>query len=148
MMPVALETKNLNLYYSDFHALKNVDFKVYANRITALIGPSGCGKSTLLRCFNRMNDLIDEVKVVGDLFVNNDHIDAIDLVELRRKVGMVFQRPNPFPFTVLENMTYGLKIHGKSNKKKNREVIERCLNAVGLWDDMKDKLHKIGRAHV
>jgi len=136
----ALSTEKLNMYYGDFYALKNVDFNVYKNSITALIGPSGCGKSTLLRCFNRMNDLIDDVKITGDIFVNQQHIEEIDLIELRKKVGMVFQRPNPFPFTVYENMVYGLKIHGLTNRKKDREIVERCLMAVGLWDDLKDKL--------
>ena len=131
----ALSTEKLNMYYGDFYALKNVDFNVYKNSITALIGPSGCGKSTLLRCFNRMNDLIDDVKITGDIFVNQQHIEEIDLIELRKKVGMVFQRPNPFPFTVYENMVYGLKIHGLTNRKKDREIVERCLMAVGLWDD-------------
>jgi len=138
---IALSTEKLNMYYGDFYALKNVDFNVYKKSITALIGPSGCGKSTLLRCFNRMNDLIDDVKITGDIFVNQQHIEEIDLIELRKKVGMVFQRPNPFPFTVYENMVYGLKIHGLTNRKKDHSIVERCLMAVGLWDDLKDKLH-------
>ncbi len=136
----ALSTEKLNMYYGSFYALKNVDFNVHKNSITALIGPSGCGKSTLLRCFNRMNDLIDDVKIAGDIFVNQQNIEEIDLIELRKKVGMVFQRPNPFPFTIYENMVYGLKIHGLTNRKKDREIVERCLKAVGLWDDLKDKL--------
>lgn len=135
-----LFTSKLNLYYSSFHALKDIDFQVYKNSITALIGPSGCGKSTLLRCFNRMNDLLDDVRITGDVFVNNQKIQDVDIIELRRKVGMVFQRPNPFPFTVYENMIYGLKVHGMSNKKRNQELVERCLRAVGLWNDLKDKL--------
>lgn len=137
----ALRTENLNLHYGDFHALINVDFNVYQNSITALIGPSGCGKSTLLRCFNRMNELIDDVRVTGGIFVADRELDKIDVVELRRKVGMVFQRPNPFPFTVYENMLYGLKIHGLLNRKKRLEIIERCLSAVGLWDDLKNRLN-------
>ncbi|MCX5813660.1 MAG: phosphate ABC transporter ATP-binding protein PstB [Proteobacteria bacterium] len=136
----ALSTEKLNMYYGSFYALKNVDFNVHKNSITALIGPSGCGKSTLLRCFNRMNDLIDDVKITGDIFVNQQHIEEIDLIELRKKVGMVFQRPNPFPFSVYENMVYGLKIHGLTNRRKDREIVEKCLMAVGLWDDLKDKL--------
>jgi len=141
MNNIALSTEKLNMYYGDFYALKNVDFNVYKKAITALIGPSGCGKSTLLRCFNRMNDLIDDVKITGDIFVNQQHIEEIDLIELRKKVGMVFQRPNPFPFSVYENMIYGLKIHGLTNRKKDPEIVEKCLMAVGLWDDLKDKLH-------
>jgi phosphate transport system ATP-binding protein len=136
----ALSTEKLNMYYGSFYALKNVDFNVHKNSITALIGPSGCGKSTLLRCFNRMNDLIDDVKITGDIFVNQQHIDEVDIIELRKKVGMVFQRPNPFPFTVYENMVYGLKIHGMSNRKKDHEIVKKCLIAVGLWDELKDRL--------
>jgi phosphate transport system ATP-binding protein len=134
-----LETVKLNLHYGTFHALKDIDFQVYQNSITALIGPSGCGKSTLLRCFNRMNDLIDDIRISGDIFVNGQVLEGVDIIELRKKVGMVFQRPNPFPFTVYENMIYGLKIHGLGNKKKNRDIVERCLHAVGLWDELKDK---------
>jgi phosphate transport system ATP-binding protein len=100
----ALRTNRLNLYYGDFHALKNVDFQVYSRAITALIGPSGCGKSTLLRCFNRMNDLQEDVRIEGDIYVHNERLEDIDIINLRKKVGMVFQRPNPFPFTVYENM--------------------------------------------
>jgi phosphate transport system ATP-binding protein len=135
-----LRTDTLNLYYSTFHALLDVDFHVFKNYITSLIGPSGCGKSTLLRCFNRMNDLIDDVKITGSIFVNELSIEEIDIIELRKKVGMVFQRPNPFPFSVYENLIYGLKVHGIGNKKRNQEVVERCLQAVGLWNELKDKL--------
>lgn len=135
-----LSTDALNLYYGDFHALLNVNFSVYQHSITSLIGPSGCGKSTLLRCFNRMNDLIDDVKITGSIYVHEQNIEEVDIIELRRKVGMVFQRPNPFPFSVYENLIYGLKVHGIGNKKRNREVVERCLQAVGLWNELKDKL--------
>lgn len=135
-----LRTDKLNLHYGGFHALLDVDFHAFGKSITALIGPSGCGKSTLLRCFNRMNDLIDEVKTTGGIFVNEQRIDAVDIIELRKKVGMVFQRPNPFPFSVYENMVYGLKIHGLSNRKGNEEIVEQCLKAVGLWDELKDRL--------
>jgi phosphate transport system ATP-binding protein len=141
MNDFVLSTENLNLTYGTFHALKNVDFSVYQNSITALIGPSGCGKSTLLRCFNRMNDLVDDVKITGNIFVNKQNLDDIDIIELRKKVGMVFQRPNPFPFSVYENMVYGLKIHGMNNRRKNQEIVEKCLKAVGLWEELKDKFH-------
>ncbi|MBP8626034.1 MAG: phosphate ABC transporter ATP-binding protein [Syntrophorhabdales bacterium] len=141
-----LSTKGLNLYYGDFYALKNVDFHVFKNSITALIGPSGCGKSTLLRCFNRMNDLFDEVRITGDIFVNQQNIEEIDLIELRKKVGMVFQRPNPFPFSVYDNMVYGLKIHGLNSKKQNMKIVEKCLRDVGLWDDLKDRMSISGLA--
>ncbi len=141
MNKFALETKKLNLYYGDFHALKNIDFKVHSNAITALIGPSGCGKSTLLRCFNRMNDLIEDIRLEGDIYVHDENLDDIDIINLRKKVGMVFQRPNPFPFTVYENMIYGLKVHGMGNRRTMKETVERCLHAVGLFDDLKDKFH-------
>ena len=135
-----LRTDKLNLFYGSFHALIDVNFHAFGKSITALIGPSGCGKSTLHRCFNRMNDLIDDVKTTGGIFVNEQHIDDVDIIELRKKVGMVFQRPNPFPFSVYENMVYGLKIHGLSNKKRDEETMERCLKAVGLWEELKDRL--------
>jgi phosphate transport system ATP-binding protein len=135
-----LKTKDLNLHYGSFQALKEINFNVHKNSITALIGPSGCGKSTLLRCFNRMNDLIDDIRISGNIFVHDQRIEEVDIIELRKKVGMVFQRPNPFPFTVYENMIYGLKIHGLGNKKKNRDMVENCLRAVGLWEELKDKL--------
>jgi phosphate transport system ATP-binding protein len=140
MNDFVLKTNNLNLYYGTFQALREINFNVHKNSITALIGPSGCGKSTLLRCFNRMNDLIDDIRISGDIFVNDQRIEEVDIIELRKKVGMVFQRPNPFPFTVYENMIYGLKIHGMGNKKKNRDMVENCLRAVGLWEELKDKL--------
>lgn len=136
----ALRTDHLNLYYSNFHALKQVNFQVHKNCITALIGPSGCGKSTLLRCFNRMNDLVEGVRIEGGVFVNEVSMENYDIIDLRRKVGMVFQRPNPFPFSVYENLTYGLNIHGVRGNRA--EIVERCLRAVGLWDDIKDKLKK------
>lgn len=140
MVECALRTEKFNLFYGTFHCLKDIDFCVYKNAITALIGPSGCGKSTLLRCFNRMNDLIEDVKVNGKIYVNEEPIENIDVIELRRKVGMVFQRPNPFPFSIYENMVYGLKIHGKGRKYYD-EIVEKCLRAVNLWDELKDKLH-------
>ena len=140
MHDAVLYTRNLDLHYGDFYALKKIDFNVYGRSITALIGPSGCGKSTLLRCFNRMNDLADDVRITGDISVNGKPIRDIDIIELRKKVGMVFQRPNPFPFSVYENMVYGLSVHGMTGRKKNLETVERCLRSVGLWDDLKDKL--------
>lgn len=137
----ALKTEKLNLYYGDFHALKDIDFHVYSRAITALIGPSGCGKSTLLRCFNRMNDLQEEVRIEGDIYVHNEKLRNIDIINLRKKVGMVFQRPNPFPFTIYENMVYGLKVHGMANRRTMREIVDRCLHSVGLLEELKDKLH-------
>lgn len=135
----ALKTEGLNLSYGTFHALKNINFEVYQNSITSLIGPSGCGKSTLLRCFNRLNELIEGVRIDGRILINNTPIDQFDIIDLRRRVGMVFQRPNPFPFTVYENMVYGLSVHG-IRRKRHTEIVERCLRSVGLWDEIKDKL--------
>jgi phosphate transport system ATP-binding protein len=143
MNDCAIQTRKLNLYYGNFHALKDVDFCVFKNKITALIGPSGCGKSTLLRCFNRMNELYDDVKITGNIDIFGKDIKTFDIIDLRRKVGMVFQRPNPFPFSVYENMVYGLRIHGiKMKKAEEEELIIKCMEAVSLWDDIKDKLHK------
>ena len=133
----AVATEGLNLYYGGFQALINVDFHVHKNSITSLIGPSGCGKSTLLRCFNRMNELIQDVRIEGQIKITETPIDQIDVIDLRRRVGMVFQRPNPFPFSVYENMVYGLKVHGI--KRQHNETVERCLRSVGIWDDLKDK---------
>ncbi len=137
----ALRTEKLNLHYGKFHALKDVDFHVYSRAITALIGPSGCGKSTLLRCFNRMNDLQEDVRIEGGIYIHNEPLQDIDIINLRKKVGMVFQRPNPFPFTIYENMVYGLKVHGMANRKTMREIVDRCLHSVGLLEELKDKLH-------
>ena len=136
----ALSTEKLNLYYGAFHSLMDVDFHVHQKSITALIGPSGCGKSTLLRCFNRMNDLIDDVKIFGAILVEGRDIKDVDIIELRKRVGMVFQRPNPFPFSVYENLVYGLKIHAMGTRRQKQEIVERCLKAVGLWEELKDKL--------
>ncbi len=133
-----LSTKNLNLYYGGFHALIDINFHVNRNSITSLIGPSGCGKSTLLRCFNRMNELIPGVKIEGEIRINETPLEDIDIIDLRRRVGMVFQRPNPFPFSVYENMVYGLKVHGVK-RQQHHATVERCLRAVGLWDDLRDR---------
>ncbi len=134
-----LATEDLNLHYGAFHALQHIDFQVYRNSITSLIGPSGCGKSTLLRCFNRMNDLVEGVRIDGRILIDNAPLETFDIIDLRRRVGMVFQRPNPFPFSVYENMIYGLVVHG-IKKKRHHEIVERCLRAVGLWEDLKDKM--------
>ncbi len=141
MPDCSLKTEGLNLFYGSFQGLKDVDFCVYANSITALIGPSGCGKSTLLRCFNRMNDLIDDVEIRGTILVTGRRIEEFDVISLRKQVGMVFQRPNPFPASVYENMIYGLKTHG-IKKKLYPDIVERCLTAVDLLDDLKDKLQQ------
>lgn len=144
MSEIKLETKDFNLYYSDFHALKNINFKATANTVTAFIGPSGCGKSTLLRVFNRMNDLIDGVRTEGEA-----HVDGIDLSDrtiniddLRKKVGMVFQKPNPFPKSIFENVAYGLRVNDISDKNYIAQKVEDSLRKAALWDEVKDKLKK------
>lgn len=138
-----IETNNLSLWYGDFQALIDINLKVRKNSITALIGPSGCGKSTLLRVFNRMNDLIEGVKIRGSVKIEGKEIldSEINLVELRKKVGMVFQRPNPFPFSVFENVAYGLRIHGEKDRKKIEETVENSLRSVLLFEELKDKLY-------
>jgi phosphate transport system ATP-binding protein len=139
-----IKTRNLNLFYENFHALIDITMEIPRNNITAVIGPSGCGKSTLLRVFNRMNDVIDGVRMEGEVEIDGKNIldPAVDLVALRKKVGMVFQRPNPFPLSVYENITFGLEIHKLADKKKFPEIVEHSLGHVLLWDDLKDKLHK------
>jgi phosphate transport system ATP-binding protein len=138
--------KDLNLYYGSFHALKGISSFFKEKTITALIGPSGCGKSTLLRCLNRMNDLIDGVRIEGQVFIGDKDIYApgTNLIKLRKEVGMVFQRPNPFPLSILENVVFGLKVHGQlpSNKDKQEEIAFKAFSAVGLWDTLKDKLNQ------
>ena len=136
---------SLNLWYSSFHALKNVHLKIPAQKITALIGPSGCGKSTLLRVLNRMNDLIEGVRMTGKVEVDGANIldPLTDLVALRKKVGMVFQRPNPFPLSIYENLVFGLRIHeNRPSKAALDEAVESSLKSVLLWDELKDKLKK------
>jgi len=139
-----LRTENLNLYYNKFQALKNINIAIEEKKITAIIGPSGCGKSTLLRCFNRMNDFIDGVRIKGKVYVDGIDIynSSLDLTRLRRKVGMVFQRPNPFPLSVYENIAFGLKIHRLASGRKIDEIVEHSLKSVGLWEELKDKLYK------
>lgn len=139
----AIDVTKLNLWYSEFHALKDVSVSFQEKLITAIIGPSGCGKSTLLRVFNRMNDLVEGVRMTGQVRIGTENIvdPRTDLVTLRKKVGMVFQRPNPFPLSVYENVVFGLKIH--SGEKLNLdEIAEKSLRSVLLWDELKDKLRK------
>ncbi|MCX6150818.1 MAG: phosphate ABC transporter ATP-binding protein PstB [Ignavibacteriales bacterium] len=137
-----IEVSNLDLYYGKFQALISVDLSVQKNIITALIGPSGCGKSTLLRCLNRMNDLINGVKITGSVLLDDTDIynSSLEVTELRTRVGMVFQRPNPFPLSIYNNVVYGLKVAGVRNKNKLNEIAEKSLNGAWLWDQVKDKL--------
>ena len=137
-----IQTQNLNLFYGDFQALKDVNVTIKQKSITALIGPSGCGKSTFLRALNRMNDLIEGVHVNGKILIDSVDIqeESMDLVNLRKKVGMVFQRPNPFPLSVRENILFSSKIHRTGRREDYDSIVEECLKAVLLWSDLKDKL--------
>jgi phosphate transport system ATP-binding protein len=139
-----IEARHLNLFYGKFQALIDIDLAIEQQHITALIGPSGCGKSTLVRVFNRMNDLIEGVRVTGEVLVQGDNIFSpeTDLIALRRKVGMVFQRPNPFPLSVRDNLTFGLEIHREHSKKNHTDIIEQSLKDVLIWDDLKDRLDR------
>ncbi|MGD9143150.1 MAG: phosphate ABC transporter ATP-binding protein PstB [Dehalococcoidia bacterium] len=139
---IRISTRNLNLYYGDFQALRNISLDIPKNAITAIIGPSGCGKSTFLRLFNRMNDLITGVKVEGTVELDDVNIydKEIDVVELRKRVGMVFQKPNPFPMSVYENVAYGPKRHGRRSRLELEDVVEQSLKRAALWDEVKDKL--------
>jgi phosphate transport system ATP-binding protein len=143
-METKFDIKNLDLYYGSFQALKSVDMTIYGNKITALIGPSGCGKSTFLRTLNRMNDLITGIKIEGNILFDGEDIYGkdYDIINLRKKVGMVFQKPNPFPKTIYENIVYGPRIHGERDKSQLDHIVERTLREVALWDEVKDRLHK------
>jgi phosphate transport system ATP-binding protein len=138
-----ISVKDLDLYYGDFHALKKVPMEIRARHITALIGPSGCGKSTLLRTLNRMNDLIPNVRVTGTILLEGADIYAsgTDVCTLRKRVGMVFQRPNPFPLSIYDNVAFGLRVAGITNRRKVEEIVERSMTSAWLWDQLKDKLN-------
>jgi len=137
-----IEVRGLSFHYGKFQALKDISLDIGKNRITALIGPSGCGKTTFLRTLNRMTDLIDDVRVTGTVLIDGEDIyrPGIDLLLLRRKVGMVFQRPNPFPLSVFDNVVYGLRVHGLRDAKVLEEKLVRSLESVHLWDELKDRL--------
>lgn len=139
---VAIESKDLNFYYGDKLALQKINMRIPEKKVTAFIGPSGCGKSTLLRCFNRMNDLVDVARVEGQILLhgNNIYDKSVDVAELRRKVGMVFQKPNPFPKSIFENVAYGLRIQGMNDKRQLDEIVEKSLQGAALWDEVKDRL--------
>ncbi len=138
-----ISVRDLDLFYGDFHALKRVPMAVRARYITALIGPSGCGKSTLLRTINRMNDLIPGVRVTGSILLEGQDIYAAgtDVCALRKRVGMVFQRPNPFPLSIYDNVAFGLRVAGLTNRRRVEEIVERSLTSAWLWDQLKDKLN-------
>ena len=142
MMSAKLKAHRLNLYYGQFHALKDVSVEIRDQRVTAIIGPSGCGKSTLLRCFNRMNDVIEGCRVTGDLRLDGRPIygNGLELTALRKRVGMVFQRPNPFPLTIRENLTFGPEVHGQRGRAALDDIVESSLQAVELWTMLKDRL--------
>ena len=136
--------KDLNLYYGDFHALKGINMEIPANKVTAFIGPSSCGKSTCLKTLNRMNDLVDNCKITGLVTLDGEDIydPRTDVTLLRRRAGMVFQKPNPFPMTVYDNIAYGPRVHGIKNRQKLDEIVETSLRSAALWDEVKDRLKK------
>ncbi|MCE7983724.1 MAG: phosphate ABC transporter ATP-binding protein [Caldilinea sp. CFX5] len=138
--PFAIEAHQLNIYYGNFHAVRDVDLKIESRKITAMIGPSGCGKSTVLRCFNRMNDLISSARVTGEIKYHGENLYApdVDPVEVRRRIGMVFQKPNPFPKSIYENVAWGARINGYRGEID--ELVEESLRSAALWDEVKDKL--------
>ncbi|SHH40850.1 phosphate ABC transporter ATP-binding protein, PhoT family (TC 3.A.1.7.1) [Clostridium collagenovorans DSM 3089] len=139
-----LETKNLNLFYGNNHALKDINLKIEKNEVTAFIGPSGCGKSTFLRTLNRMNDLIPSVKIEGEVLYEEKNIykEDYDVIELRKGIGMVFQKPNPFPMSIYDNVAYGPRIHGIREKKKLDEIVRRSLEDAAIWQEVKGRLNK------
>ena len=138
-----VETKNLNLWFKDNHVLKDINISIKENAVTAVMGPSGCGKSTLIRAMNRMNDVISSCRVAGEVYVDGKNVyeDGTNVYDLRRRVGMVFQRPNPFPKSIFENIAFGPKIHKIASGKKLEEVVEKSLRGAALWDEVKDRLN-------
>lgn len=139
-----IEAKNVDFYYGDFHALKGISMAIEVNTVTAFIGPSGCGKSTFLRLFNRMNDLIEGARLTGECLVDGENIydKSVNVDELRKKVGMVFQKANPFPKSIFENVAYGLRVNGMKDKKFIKQRVEESLIGAALWNEVKDKLNK------
>ncbi len=143
MSNIKFDVKNLNLHYGKFHALKDVNMEIPEKQITAFIGPSGCGKSTFLKCLNRMNDLVEGCNITGDVKLEGEDIfDGMDVNLLRKRVGMVFQNPNPFPMSVYDNIAYGPRTHGIHSKEKLDEIVERSLKQAAIWDELKDRLKK------
>ncbi len=136
------DIRSLNLWYGQFQALKNIELHLPANRITALIGPSGCGKSTLLKCLNRMNDLVEDCRIEGSIRLDGEDIDNLEVNLLRKRVGMVFQKPNPFPMSIYDNVAFGPRTHGIRSRKKLDELVESALRGAAIWDEVKDRLKK------
>ena len=138
-----IDIRDTNLYYGDFHALKDIDLEIPANKITAFIGPSGCGKSTLLKSLNRMNDLVEGCKITGELLLDGEDIyGTMDVNYLRKRVGMVFQKPNPFPMSIYDNIAYGPRTHGIRSKARLDAIVEKALRDAAIWDEVKDRLKK------
>ncbi len=144
MKDKVFEIRGMDLYYGSFQALKNINIDIYRNEVTALIGPSGCGKSTFLRSLNRMNDLVEDCRIEGDILFDREDIydKEYDVIALRKKVGMVFQKANVFPKSIYDNLTYGPKLHGVTDKKELDGIVERTLKEVGLWEEVKDRLNR------
>ena len=144
MENVKISTRKLNLYYGTNHALKDIDMDIRPNAITAFIGPSGCGKSTFLKTLNRMNDLVDGVRIEGEVTIDGENIydERVDTTLLRKKVGMVFQQPNPFPMSIYDNIAYGPRTHGIKKKSRLDEIVEQSLRSAAIWDELKDRLKK------
>ena len=142
-MDTIMEVKDLNLWYGDHHALHNINVDIPKNQITALIGPSGCGKSTFLKTLNRMNDLVENVKITGNIIYNGENIYApkVDVTWLRKRIGMVFQKPNPFPMSIYDNIAYGPRTHGIASKVKLDNIVEKSLKDAAIWDEVKDRLN-------
>lgn len=141
---IKISARNLNLYYGENHALKDINMDIKKNAVTALIGPSGCGKSTFLKSLNRMNDLVENVKITGEVTLDNENIygENVDTTLLRKKIGMVFQQPNPFPMSIYDNIAYGPRIHGIKNKSRLDEIVEESLRGAAIFDEVKDRLKK------
>jgi phosphate transport system ATP-binding protein len=145
-MTTKIKVKAFNQFYGDFQALRNVNLEIPENQITAIIGPSGCGKSTFLRAINRMNDLIPNTRIEGEIYLDDEDLYDIDAVALRKRVGMVFQKANPFPKSIFENVAYGPRAHGTRDKRRLAEIVEQSLKDAALWDEVKDDLDKSGLA--
>lgn len=141
-MKKKIEAKNLDLYYGDFQALKNINLTIEENKVTSFIGPSGCGKSTFLKSINRMNDLVDGCKITGEITLDAKNIKTFDVNELRKKIGMVFQKPNPFPMSIYDNIAYGPRTHGIKSKAELDHIVETSLKGAAIWEEVKNKLNK------